>query len=683
MITADAERLTYLVTGPTVDHIGPTSPCYALPSLPPPADFPVMVSPQGESVSCYGDHRWRIGATSINFGTDQGDLGPGGYSLSEVNGELLKRCVAWFMYGERRGIGVATLTSYHTALKPIFAFCGSLPKPIDASDLARFFDTLDMELAQAIRPSVAKQAVYLLHELWQARERLGFTLLEPEQIARLVTLIPGHTGTQTQFIPPRIWAYQAGRSQAFLEDFLLYKSRIEAALQEILAAYRVNFGSLARARDYRNSNLSPFGKSLQVRGCTYLGSFAEFAERHGIGSVIGRWLFRPNESWEKTHHRRLSISLLSQYFNAVGLVGSAYVQCFSGMRISESSSLRSICLDVEHDPMLGDIHILSAETTKTTQDDDARWLAAPTVAMAVDAMSVVSRWRTEIAVELGDIPLTPGDVTNPYLVLRAYEPWGPTASRESKKLPTSQRLNSHSHDIRLWTQTVPGLFEEDALRITSDDVAYVRRFSANADMEKYGEGCIWHFTSHQYRRSAAVLMGASQVSLETQQYQFKHLTRAQSGYYRKGFHSLRLNRTFTYELVSTRYELVSVELGLLNGPEYVSPISPARKDQILRFHEVSSGDKIQSAIKKGHLAVKQTLFGVCTRRDICPYGGHDNIVHCPDCNDALLSRRRRSSVENLGKTIAVRLLDAPVGTPLRDQLERSATAIERFMNVTA
>jgi len=146
---------------------------------------------------------------------------------------------------------------------------------------------------------------------------------------------------------------------------------------------------------------------------------------------------------------------------------------------------------------------------------------------------------------------------------------------------------------------------------------------------------------------------------------------------------LRLNRTFSYELVEARYELVSVALGLLNGPEYVSPISPARKDEILNFHDVGSGDALQKAIKKGQLVVKQTLFGVCTRRDSCPYGGHDNYAHCPDCNDALLSKRMRSSVEKLGKTIAIRLVDAPLGTPLRTHLERSAKAIERFAAVTA
>jgi len=682
-MTAEIGRFTFLVTGPEVDHIGPVSLCYSLPVLPPPDDFPMMANPQGEPVCRYGDYKWVIGGKPFNFGTDPSDLGPNGRSLTEANGELLKRCVAWFMYGERRGVSVLTLSSYHSTLKPIFAFCSSLAKPIVASSLRRHFPTLDAALAQSIRPGMAKAAVYLLHELWQAREHLGFTLLEPEQIARLVTLIPEHERTQTQFIPPRIWSYQAGRMQSFLQDFLDHEIQFDAALQEILNAYRVNFGSLNKARGAYGSKRNPFRKEMarRVRGCTYLGSFAEFAEKHGIRDVIGRWLFRPGKSWSDLDSRR-SVQLLSQYFNALGLVGTAYLQCFSGMRISEALSLRSNCLTVELDQLLGDIYVLSGETTKTTQDEDARWLTAPTAALAVEALSTIARWRTDVGVELGDVLLSPKDRDNPYLIQRPYEPWLGGGSRSScKSRPTEQRPGGY--EINKYEQKAPGLFEDDAMRITADDEAYVRRFNANADLEVYGEGCTWQLGSHQYRRTAAVMMGASQVSFEAQQYQFKHLTRNQSGYYRTGFQSLRLNRTFTHELVHTRYELVSVELGLLNGPEYVSPISPGRKDEILRFHGVSSGDEIQKAVKMGHLAVKQTLFGVCTRRDSCPYGGHDNFAHCPDCNDALLSKRKRSSVELLGKTIAVRLVDAPLGTPLRAQLERNAKAIERFMDVTA
>ncbi|PNS09763.1 hypothetical protein [Solilutibacter silvestris] len=682
-MVANAQQFIFLLRGPEVDHIGPESLCYKLQTLPPNDDFPVIVDLQGKPVCRYRDHKWLIGAAPLNFGTDLSDLGPKGRYLTDANGELLKRCVAWFMFGERRGISVLTLTSYHTNLKRIFAFCSSCARPIVASDLSRYFDSMDVALAQAIPSGSSRSTIYLLHELWQARDHLGFTLLNPEQIARLMELIPAHVTEQTEFIPPRIWAYQAGRMQACLRDFLEHKAQFESALYELIDAYRSNFGSLITARDtpYANRNPCRSAQAGRIRGCTYIGSFVDVAERHGIRGVIGRWLFRPGTTWDDLDSSQASPQMLTQYFNALGLVGTAYLQCFSGMRFGEAMSLRCNCLSVEHDSLLGDIHILSGETTKTTQDDDARWLAAPTVEFAVESLSIIARWRTAIAVEYGDVPLTLEDKTNPYLVCRPYENWANGNGYAKKLVPSA--LRPSSYEISRWRNRVPGLFEDHSLCITADDEAYVRRFNTNANLEHYGEGQLWHLTSHQYRRTSAVMMGASQVSLEAQQYQFKQLTLNQSGYYRNGFQSLRLNRAFTQELVSTKYELVSLELGLLNGPEYVSPLGPSRKNEILRFFEISSGDEIQKAAKKGQLAVKQTLFGICTRLDSCPYGGHDNIAYCPDCKDALLSKRKRGSVEQLGKTIAVRLVDVPLETPLRAQLERSAKAVERFMNVTA
>ena len=188
-MSADAEHFTFLVAGPEMDHIGPESLCYALPAFPPPHDFPMMVDLQGEPVCRYGDHKWRIGARPFNFGTDPGDTGSGRVSLTEANGELLKRCIVWFMYGDRRNISANSLETYHQLLKPIFALCSGLARPIVASDLSRFFDPLEGALAQAIRPSHAKAAMGLLYELWLAREHLGFALLDPQQITRLRQLL--------------------------------------------------------------------------------------------------------------------------------------------------------------------------------------------------------------------------------------------------------------------------------------------------------------------------------------------------------------------------------------------------------------------------------------------------------------------------------------------------------------
>lgn len=667
--------MTWMVTGKGMEHIAPDSPCYELPSMPPPDDFIVYVDERGKAYR-WRDVRWQIGRGSLNFGYDptsrRTDL-----RLTPLNGELLKRCDAWFMWGDRRGITGVTVANYHGVLKALFAACSALKVPIAASEMGRYFDTIEAMLAAAIRPSKQNETIGLLHELWDAREWLGFELLAPPQIARLRALVPDHEATQHQFIPPRIWAYQAGRLLAFLEDFIAHRAKFEALLRELASAYRINFGSLAEASELTNPFRNPCQQTKQITGCIYLGSFADLARRHGVAEVLGRWVLGPSVSWESSPPTTVSPKLLGQYFNAVGLVGTSHLQCFSGTRIAEAMSLRSYCLSVEHDPILGDIHILRGETTKTTQDTNARWMTAPTAALAVEAMGAVARWRTDIAAELGTVQLTAEDRANPYLLQRPYEPW---ASGPSKHEPPA--APPPKRDITEWRQMVPGLFEDEALRVTADDALYVQRFSANADLTKYGEGCIWHFTSHQYRRSIQVYMAASGVSLPTRQYQLKHVTDAQSAYYAHGHQNLRLNRTFSHELVSVRYELVAVDAALLSGPEYVSPHGEARKSELLRFFEVSSRDVITKAQKRGQLTVRQTVVGICTARH-CEYGGFDNYVHCANCVEGLMDKRKRPVIEKEGRTIAARLIDVPAGTPLRAALEARSKAIERFMDVTA
>ena len=670
-------RMTWMVTGKGMEHITPSSLCHELPDIPPPNDFVVFVDEQGK-VYRWLEPVWFIGGESLNFGTQSNKRIL--HRLNPANADLLKRCVAWFMWGDRRPIAASTLLMYHAWLKPLFATCSHLPVPISASDMGRFFTTIESELAAAIRPSSRAQVIGLLHELWMARDRIGFELLAPEQIARLRELVPDHEAQQHQFIPPRIWAYAAARMQAFLEDFIAHKEQFRALLNECASAYRTNFGSLAMVRTSKAPGRFPFQQSQRkISGCVYLESFPDVARRHGVADVIERWLFDPGTSWENVSAHAAGPQLLGRYFGAIGVVGTAYLQCFSGMRIAEALSLRSNCLSVEHDPLLGNIHILSGETSKTIQDSDARWITASTATLAVEAMSAVSRWRTDIAVELGTIPLTAEDRANPYLVQRAYEPW---VNRGPKAHALAPSFRPDNQDISVWDKRVPGLFEAEALRITADDASYVQRFSANADLTKYGEGCIWYFTSHQYRRSIQVYMAASGVSLPARQYQLKHITSAQSGYYSQGHQNLRLNRRFGQELLSVRYELVAVDAALLNGPEYVSPHGEARKSEVLRFFDVSSRDEITKAQKKGQLTVRQTVVGICTARR-CEYGGFDNYVHCTHCVDGLMDKRKRGVMEKEGRTIAARLVDVPAGTPLRAALERRLGAVEEFMNVTA
>jgi hypothetical protein len=77
-----------------------------------------------------------------------------------------------------------------------------------------------------------------------AREHLGFCLLDREGLARLSKLAPTHEARQTPYIPPRIWLYQLSRMRECLEDYAAHRAEIEACFELCIGAYARNFGSL-------------------------------------------------------------------------------------------------------------------------------------------------------------------------------------------------------------------------------------------------------------------------------------------------------------------------------------------------------------------------------------------------------------------------------------------------------
>lgn len=673
-----ADDLFLRLSAPHVTSAGAN---FRLPSWPPPPDFPLLLDAKGQVISRFAHSTWSLSliaghACVINFG----DGPTSGRRIDPGNASLFRLAVLWFMYGERRGISPTTLKYYAALLKTVFACCAGLDAPILASELSRFPRVVEGPLAAAVAPSVKAKTIALLHELYQVRERVGFTLLTPPLIAALANAIPEPEEEQTPFVPPRIWLYQAARLTTFLEDFRAHQTQIVGAFTTVVDAYRQNFGSLAIARSERTTPArSPFASKV-VLGTTKLGNFPEFAAKRGIAELLARWCLRPGQQWDASNPRH-SIVVLGRYFNMVGVVGTAHLQCFSGMRIAEAMSLRTKCLEIEDDPQLGTLYSLRAVTKKTTKDDDARWVTAPRARLAVEAMSCIAHLRTAVAAELPGVSLTDLDREDPYLVQLGYEPWCSLGREES--IPPDIRPTGYGIGDR--SKRASNLFDPEQMRVQPEDERIARLITPSLDLSRYGVGQVWPLSSHEYRRSVAVNMSASDaVSDPSQQMQLKHLVRAQSAYYGRGFTHLGFNQAFATELISTRYEMTAKEVPVLAGEDWVSPHGEDRKEAILlRFYSVDSSDEIERNARKGLLSIKQTLFGVCTRRDHCPYGGHENFVHCPSCVDALLDRRKRPAIEAMGRTLAIRLIDVPMGTPLRDLLETQTTATEEALHVIA
>ena len=653
------------------------------PSWPPPNDFPIVVDINGAVVSRYGDPTWDLTPWSgypatLNFGDSAVRKGCC-TQVSSGNGELFRQVVAWWLFGERPVVKAATIYCMYTKLRPLFVLCSE--QGILASELTRYPRVADL-LTTRIMRSACESALTMLHELHAAREHLGFTLLDKEGLRRMEAALPEHENRQTAYIPPRIWLYQVGRLRTFLDDFNAHREGIEACYMFCLEAYASNYGSLSAACTLgrRPKGRLPFdlNTSRGKKGRFY-GHFSDIAERFGIADLLSRWCLPPGEVLSKGD----KVSVFRNYFTQVGIVGTAYLLNHSGMRIHESQSLRADCMQIEQDERFGRIYLLRGETSKTSDDDDALWVTSALSQAAVDAMSCVARLRMVAAAAAPEVPASPSEISNPYLVLRSYEPWG-IAKKRDRLLQLRSRHSSYDS----WPRISPNLFDSAELRITDADLNLARLINPSLDPERFAVGLTWPLAWHQIRRSLAVNMTASGlVSDASLQLQLKHSSRAMSLYYGQGYSNRRLNKETRNEYIRTAYEMLGKQVEQLFSDRHVSPLGAKHKANLL--NAVSSDDHraMLVAAKKGHISYRETLLGGCMRKGACPFGGIDNIVRCAGgdgggfCSDALLDRSKRPAIGALHRVIESQLIDAPVDSPLRTSLEAQLRSVENTLNV--
>jgi hypothetical protein len=223
-------------------------------------------------------------------------------------------------------------------------------------------------------------------------------------------------------------------------------------------------------------------------------------------------------------------------------------------------------------------------------------------------------------------------------------------------------------------KSFPRLFDRDAITITEADLEYARLLTPSLDAT-YQVGTPWPFAWHQLRRTGAVNMQASGlVSDSSLQYQLKHVTRAMSLYYGRGFSKVKLDSVAYATYLKAMYEVLGKEITRLLSPRFVSPFGEARKSQILNIVSTSDAKKLVLAAKKGTVSWRATLAGGCTKRGHCSLGGADTLVHCGGghekgaCADALYDQDRVPELIDLQEILSDRLSTAPPGSPYYDSL---------------
>jgi len=510
-----------------------------------------------------------------------------------------------------------------------------------------------------------------MHELYASRGAVGFTLLDSSSLTRLAALFPAHQTAQTPYIPPRIWRYQVTRLRECLDDFLSHREQVEACYRFCFEAYEYNRRVSERAACL---NAPPFcGHNSQLSGAKtglrFLGAFADTAKRFGIFELLERWVGRSGD---------LPVKALTSYLRLVNRAGLAYILNFSLMRVEEAWNLRAGCLDVEHDKSFGDIFLLRGRTTKTLFDSDALWVTSPSVEVAVRAMEVISLFRSLHATHLEASGLAGRYLTDFY-----HEPWLPSRKKDDHSLRPG--IPSYAELLGQYDK----LFDLECLRITTEDLKLARLATPTLP-EGYRVGAVWPLAWHQLRRTGAVNMQASGlVSDASLQYQLKHITRAMSLYYGQNHSRVHLEEKAHTLYVRTMYEALGRELQQLTSERFVSPHGDKRKAEIVRLISPEDAKKMIGLAKKGSVACRQILLGVCSSREPCPYGGIDNIAHCgggdskvaKPCPDVLYDSERLDSVDELEHILNERIAIAQDGSPLMESLMAQQRSVKSFRRV--
>ncbi len=621
------------------DVVIPSAKNIKLQSWPPKNDFPIIVDKNNQTISNWGDSVWILDVWAgkrcvLNFG-DSG-LKTKAAEISKENANFLRLITSWWIYGSRRVNNAKTLLVRFSALRPFFSVCSK--EGILVSELNKFPLVLE-EIHDSLMPSVISQVVSLLHELLAFKEELGFEILSANNIAKIVSKSKKHIRKQTPYIPPRIWAYQVSRLQECLDDFINNKEKIEYLFMIYLNEYKT------KDNKKNKSKLD----------------FDELAHNCGLKDILKKWIKLDG---------KLRITNLSSYFTLLNWVSLGYILNFTLMRSDEAVNIKKDCFKDEYDPKFGKICLIKGETIKTVKDNDTYWVTSENTKLAIEVLSVISNLRQK-CIE---------NYSTDYLIIQSLEPW---SFGEERKIHLDNRPKTLKYFELI--QRFPLLLDEKELKITQKDLDMARLATPTLD-GSFSVGNIWSLGWHQLRRTGAVNMQASGVVSDSSlQFQLKHASRAMSLYYGQNHAKIHLEQTAQNLYVQEMYESLGRQLQDVVKNNFVSPHGDKQKNELVRLISVEDFKKSLQLAKKGGVACREVVLGICMNKEPCPYGGIESISHCgggdtgKPCAEILYDIKKKKYILKLDKILSERLVLITENSPLYNSIIAQKKSVNNYL----
>lgn len=639
---------------------------------PPEDDFPVVIDSEGRVISRYSDVRWDFSTwhgsvQKIYFGDGPGN----GYKVSKENADLLRLVIAWWIWGPGIPLTTKALVAKFATIKPFFVICSK--NNICVSELSNHPNIIK-EIALNGKFNRSHVFTYLNDISFNAN-KLGFNILDQNGTKIFTEHIKINDSTQTAYIPPRIWSYQLIRLKECLDEYLENKDKLAKFFRYCLLAYECNYSTIKREGFQKPGKEFDFVKRPKKGIKSTRVSIKDIAIKFGVYSILERWVVADN---------KCTLDTLSNYLNLINFCGSVYIVNFSLMRVSECSRLRADCLEVEVDETGSEIYLIKGVTTKTIQDQQARWIVPSVVKHAVDAMNHITKLRLIAAKYNSNINLEKEFLANPTLQCHCYEPWR----------VHHQNINVEYITPRTYKEVFKKyhkLFDEHTMKITREDLEVAHRLTANLDPKLYDIGKTWPIAWHQLRRTGAVNMLASGLVSEfSLQYQLKHASLAMSRYYGQNYYKLKapLNSEARGLYLREMYETIIREFNELQSDNYMSPHGEKRKAQILSEITEKDHKQLIESAKKGKISYRETFLGGCANQGPpCPYGGISNISSCmgfdniSPCESVIVDKNKLPMIDQLKDNLQIQLINTDDGSPLYQSLKAQLESAKRAINV--
>lgn len=644
---------------------------------PPSDDWPVVIDAKGRVVSRFSDSKWNLSpwagsALSISFNDEQ-RIRNVQERIDYGNARLLRTVAAFLLYGPGAVESAGTLKGVVTGLKPLFTLCSQYN--ISADVLCRYPRVADEVIGRLKASKNAAQIFSRLHRLWLQRDELGFCLLDESWLERMAASLPKRESIQHAYIPPRIWTYQNLRLRECLDDYLEHKASVEACFDFCLEAMILNAGSAEAVFSTFPTYWHPFAhdnRNVNLPGKKFYGRFSRTAKQFGIADLLSKWLGIDE-----------GIKSLSKYLSLISHAGIAYTLNFSLMRSAEAASLRSDCLTVERDSLGQDIYLLKGRTTKTQNDDNACWIVSKSVVVAVEAMRSVAHLRTKAASINPSAELKADELSNPYLLAKAYEPWSAGSKTRGGEVKSIG-------NYRGFLDRFPRLLDAAHIQINEQDLAIARTINDNLPADEYAEGSVWPFSYHQLRRTGAVNMLSSGLVTEGDlSYQLKHLNRQMSRYYANNHRHLQavLNETSGRFYTAEAFNRMAKKAKEILSDQHISPHGEKRKGQLLEMIENKNHQDLVRLAKAGKVKYHETFLGGCSNPGApCSMGGVSNISSCmgygtaTPCEWATVDKSKRPTIVKLIDILQSKIkpehAESMLNQSLLAQVESATRALE-------